>query len=166
MRSCLFLTGPTVLAVLAGLVPLAQAQGFNLTGLWTGQTRCKVYDGILIKDTLEFGPGNPVKILQTGNTLAVETQSGIFGFAYHGEAVQDTRTPERGRAIMMECRSSPALDGYSEVVRLQGTVGPDRGRLRGHSIVRTLFGEVGRCTWLLNRTSPENPVITNCSCCP
>ena len=161
---------PPGLAALAVVVccsaPLAGAYGFELTGTWVGRETCKVYDGISARNSVDFGPSNPVRITQTGNSLAVVMVSATLGVTYHGESIGDTAQPRNGRAMMTECRSDTKLSAYSEVVHLDGSADPQIGRLRGESIVRTLFGEVGRCKWRLTRTSTDDPLVTNlCPCC-
>ena len=154
------------LAIVACLAPWTPAYGFDLTGTWIGRESCRVYDGIVAKSFVEFGPSNPVRITQTGNSLAVVLDSATDGVAYHGEAIQHVAKPRNGRAIMTECRSDTALSDYSEVVHLEGAAGSDGGRLRGESILRTLFGEVGVCKWYLTRTSTNDPSVTSsCPCC-
>jgi hypothetical protein len=167
MTGCSLAVRSATLAIAACVVASAPAHGFDLTGSWSGRESCRTYDGILAKDSVEFGPSNPVKITQTGNSLAVLVGSATDGMAYHGEAIEHASAPRLGRVVMTECRSDTALNGYTEVVHLEGSASSDDARLRGESIVRTQFGEVAVCKWQLRRTSRDDPSVTDlCPCCP
>lgn len=166
MRGRSLSIGAATLAVVASITPLRGAYGFDLTGTWVGHQSCKVSDGVLSRNAVSFGPANPVRMTQTGNDLAVVMVSASLGVAYHGQVIENATQSRTGSAILTECRSNTALSAYAEVVHLEGTADPDIGRLRGESIVRTPFGEVGRCKWRLTRTSSDNPVVTSlCPCC-
>lgn len=154
------------MAVVACVAPLRGAYGFNLTGTWVGTQSCKVSDGLVDRNVVAFGPANPVRITQTGNGLAMVMMSATLGVAYHGQMIENATQSRNGSAILVECRSNTALSGYAETVHLEGSADGDFGRLRGDSIVRTPFGEIGRCKWRLTRTSAQNPNVTNlCPCC-
>jgi hypothetical protein len=166
MRARSVLVGSATLAVVACTAPLTGAYGFDLTGTWVGSQTCKVSDGLVGRDRINFGPANAVRITQTGNNLAVVMTSATLGTTYHGQVIERTTQPRNGWAILTECRSNTALSAYSEVAHLTGTADAEVGRLRGESIVRTPFGEVGRCKWRLTRASSQNPAVKNlCPCC-
>ena len=134
----------------------------DLTGTWTGQQRCKFFDGVQTKKT--FGLTNQVKITQTATRLAVETPGGIGTF-YNGEVLDDASKSSKGRAVFAECRSTTELDGYSELVHLKAAGSESSGRLRGESVFRSQRGEVGTCKWNLKRSSTDDPEVTGCTCC-
>jgi len=153
------------LAIVTSVGTVLPAHAFDLTGRWVGRESCRVYDGVLSKESVEFGPSNPVRITQTGNSVAVVMGSATDGVAYYGDVVSHPSKPKIGRALLTECRSDTALSGYTEVIHFEGTASAAAARLRGESIVRTLFGEIGMCKWQLIRTSLDDPSVT-CSCCP
>lgn len=163
MRRCWVLVASAIVAL---IVPLGGAHAFDLTGTWVGSQTCRVSDGLVDRNVATFGTANPVRITQTGNGLAVVMMSATLGVTYHGQMIESATQSRSGWAILTECRSNPALSAYAEVVHLEGMAEGDSGRLRGDSIVRTPFGEVGRCKWRLTRTSSQNPNVTNlCPCC-
>jgi hypothetical protein len=150
--------------LLAGLaILLAQTvSAIDVTGTWTGEQRCKFFDGVQTNKT--FGLSNQVKISQHDNRIAVETPGGVGSF-YNGEVLDDATKPTKGRVVLAECRSAADLDGYNEMVYLAGTANEISGRLRGESVVRSQLGEVGTCKWKLNRTDSADPQVTGCTCC-
>ena len=89
-----------------------------------------------------------------------------MGLFYNGQAISDVKQGARGRAVLIECRSTTELDGYTEIVRLEGVSNSIRGKLRGVSLVRNQFGEIGKCKWAYWRVSTANPMVTGCPCCP
>jgi hypothetical protein len=72
-----------------------------------------------------------------------------------------TGQPLRVRALLIECRSTPSLDNYSEVVQVLGSAS-SRLRLQGKSILRSQSGDIGTCRWTFQRTTSANPAVTGC----
>jgi hypothetical protein len=137
-------------------------RAIDVTGTWTGEQRCKFFDGVQTKRT--FGLSNQVKISQLDGHVAVETPGGVGSF-YNGQVQDDANKPTKGRVVLAECRSAANLDGYNELVHLTGTANQSSGRLRGDSVVRSQLGEIGTCKWKLIRSSGANPQVTGCPCC-
>lgn len=154
-RSLLF-AGLSLLV--AGVSP-----AIDVTGTWTGEQRCKFFDGVQSNKT--FGLSNQVKISQVDSRIAVETPGGVGSF-YNGQVLNDATRSTKGRVVLAECRSAADLDGYNEMVYLAGTATDSSGRLRGESVFRSQLGEVGTCKWKLSRTNSADPQVTGCTCCP
>jgi hypothetical protein len=144
--------------VLGAALAAAPAQGFPLTGEWAGNIVCQTFDG-----TARRVPsvGTTMKISQVGSQLTVQTEDGNGVKHYNGQSIEQTGQPLRVRALLIECRSTPSLDNYSEVVQLLGSAS-SRLRLQGKSILRSQSGDIGTCRWTFQRTTSANPAVTGC----
>lgn len=143
--------------MVAMMAPAAFAE--DLSGVWKGSIRCKAFDGVRrsIPDR-----GATLTISQLGRYFAAEVEDSQGLRQYNGEVVGLTGRDRRVEAVLIECRSSSALNDYSEAVTLRGTLFDERGRLTGESIFRSQLGELGTCKWRLERKSAELPAITFC----
>jgi hypothetical protein len=152
----------TVAAAWVAVVALplpAAAAGDDLSGVWQGSVRCKAFDGVRrsIPDR-----GATLTISQLGRFFAAQVEDSQGLRQYNGEVVALTGRDRRVEAVMVECRSSAALNDYLEAVTLRGTLLDERGRLTGESIFRSQLGELGTCKWRLERTSSKLPAIPFC----
>jgi len=151
---------PQVVAAAVALLALpAAAFGEDLSGVWQGSVRCKAFDGVRrsIPDR-----GATLTISQLGRFFAAQLEDSQGLRQYNGEVVRLTGRDQRVEAVMVECRSSAALNDYLEAVTLRGTLLDTGGWLTGESIFRSQLGELGTCKWRLSRTSSGLPAIPFC----
>jgi len=146
-------------AMLIASAATAAAPVGDLSGTWKGKVRCKAFDGARrsVPDR-----GATLTISQNGRYFAARIEDSQGQRLYNGEAVSLTGREHRVEAVLIECRSSSALNDYSEVVTLRGTLNAPGGRLTGESIFRSQLGELGTCRWRLERTRTTNPNVSFC----
>lgn len=145
-------------ALVVALVAPAAAAG-DLSGVWSGSVRCKAFDGVRrsVPDR-----GATLTITQQGRFFAAQIEDAQGLRQYNGEVVSLTGRDRRVEAVMVECRTSAALNDYLETVTLRGTMYAAQGRLNGESIFRSQLGELGTCKWRLERSSAAVPAVPFC----
>lgn len=150
----------TSLGVATIVVTLATAAAAtDLTGVWTGSVHCRSFDGA--RRSIPSREAT-LRISQLGRYFAAQVEHSRGVRSYNGEVVPRIGRTSRVEAVLIECRSSPELNNYSEVVNLRGTVIDSRGRLSGESIFRNQVGDIGTCRWSLERSSSKQPSISFC----
>lgn len=152
IRYSLLMTGMLVVVALP-------AAATDLTGVWSGSVHCRSFDGahrsIPSRDAT-------LRVAQVGRYFAAQVEHSRGVRSYNGEVVPRIGRTSRVEAVLIECRSTPELSNYSEVVNLRGTVVDERGRLSGESIFRNQMGDIGTCRWSLERSSRKAPTVSFC----
>jgi hypothetical protein len=136
---------------------VAQAQGFNMTGTWSGTVTCRPFDG-----TTLFVPRaqTQLEIVHHGTSLVARFTDGSRIKDFNGFAVAQVNA-SKVRTVLAECRSTTGLDGYAEFVHVSAWRGA-RARMKARSIFRDHNGQIGTCRWKFSRLDEIIPVLSGC----
>lgn len=134
-----------------------QAQGFDMTGTWSGTVTCRPFDG-----TTLFVPRSQteLKLFHQGSSLLARFVDGSKVKDFNGFAVAQVNA-SKVRAVLTECRSTTDLNGYAEFVHVTAWNGA-RARLKARSIFRDQNGEIGTCRWKFSRIDEAVPAVSGC----
>lgn len=145
-------------ALAALALAASPAAALDLTGTWLGKYACTEYQGETTKFTVT---DDEMRITQTGDTFAVDSQN-----AFSGVSIPDLRRPDtRGEAKLANCLTDNLVStGGDEIARLKASIDREKGKgkLTGVSIY-TFEGGWGTCKWSYKLTSPENPNAAGCA---
>ncbi len=154
-------------AVVASYGPAA---AFDLTGTWTGTTKCRSF---FQGEKLKFTDAPTVQITQNGDLIGVRADygGGDVDF-YAGRAYPDARKPdEKGEIALVHCGTDDIAGNqpdFDEVGRFGAATktGKVKATVKGVSFFSdpgVATPEAGTCNWKLTRIDTTNaPVSTDC----
>lgn len=149
-----------VALALAAAVP---AHAFDATGTWKGSYSCKGFDGGPFKVK---APRITMLVSQSGATLSAVLDNANFHFA--GASIDDAGDPQKGQAILVECRSDDVPStGFAEMIvsLVKTKAGKDAASFKGTSVYQEVDSsatEGGSCYYTFKRTSRTDPGVPGC----
>lgn len=155
-----------VVAIVGCILAAGRADAFDLTGTWTGTTKCTSLFG---GEKFKFTDLPAVQITQVGREIGLRADYGGGNVDFYaGRAYDDAKKPdEKGEVALVVCGTDSVAGNdpaFDELGRFTAKAKPGKikATLKGISFFSdpgVAEPEAGTCKWSLTRVDTANPGV-------